>query len=72
MWAIYKLEKGRRLWYGGINGNWSSVSERACQWPDKRDAQAIAIYVRGDVDWIAARVTYKDKPVFLVEKGISD
>lgn len=62
MWAIYKLEKGRRLWYGGIDGNWSSVSKQACQWPDKRDAQAIATYVRGYIDWIVAArwVTHKD------------
>jgi hypothetical protein len=54
MWAVYKLEAGRRLWYCGIKGQWSGVEERACRWFDKRDAQAASVYVRGFACWVDA------------------
>lgn len=59
MWAVYKLKEGRRMWYCGINGEWSSVSARACRWPDRRDAQAISSYVHGYVDWLEHRADHQ-------------
>ncbi len=54
MWAVFKTEPDSqiRLWYVGIHGEWTNHSGRAARWPDRRDAQFIANYVRGKVDWL--------------------
>jgi hypothetical protein len=56
MWAIYKLNDDKPLWYVGSNGNWSNDRSRAARWPDRRDAwQAIKDngYVgRANTGWV--------------------
>jgi len=39
MWAVAKdFGDGARLYYTGVNGNWSSDRRRAARWVDRRDA----------------------------------